>query len=136
MKGLTTFFNRPLPPESGIVTREALGIPSFKSIAAAALRRQSAARAGQAESDQATSVELSCEALYLVPQTLYKIHPEFDRIVAGVLKADPWGCVIFIRAVEALTTQALARRMSRTLRAARIRPERVLFIRRRVVFLL
>jgi tetratricopeptide (TPR) repeat protein len=35
--------------------------------------------------------------LYSVPQTLYKLHPDFDRIIAGVLAADPKGLVVALR---------------------------------------
>lgn len=73
---------------------------------------------------------LSCEALYLVPQTLYKLHPDFDRLVAGVLKADVSGCVVFIEAFEAATTEGLARRMSNALLEAGVGFDRVTFIRR------
>lgn len=71
---------------------------------------------------------LSCEALYLVPQTLYKLHPDFDLLVAGVLTLDQSGCVVFIQAVEASMTDGLARRISGTLSAAGVRPERVILV--------
>lgn len=76
------------------------------------------------------AVPPTCGALYLVPQTLYKLHPDFDRLVAGVLSADPSGCAVFIRAVEAYMTERVARRMSRTLLAAGVERERVVFVPR------
>jgi protein O-GlcNAc transferase len=37
------------------------------------------------------------EHLYLCPQTLFKIHPEFDELIAGILRRDPLGRVLLIR---------------------------------------
>lgn len=70
----------------------------------------------------------SCGALYLVPQTLYKLHPDFDRLVAGVLNLDRSGCAVFIRAVEASMTDMLVQRMSRTLSSAGVGSERIVFV--------
>ncbi|CAM9840836.1 unnamed protein product, partial [Hapterophycus canaliculatus] len=72
----------------------------------------------------------SCGALYLVPQTLYKLHPDFDNLVAGVLTLDPSGCVALIKALETSMTDKLARRMSGALSAAGVRPERLVFVPR------
>lgn len=73
---------------------------------------------------------LSCAALYLVPQTLYKLHPDFDRLVAGVLSLDRSGCVVFIRAVEASMTEMLAQRITESLYDAGVGAERVIFVPR------
>jgi predicted O-linked N-acetylglucosamine transferase (SPINDLY family) len=35
--------------------------------------------------------------LYLCPQTLFKMHPDFDEILRGILERDPAGYVIVIR---------------------------------------
>jgi CRISPR-associated protein Csy1 len=35
--------------------------------------------------------------LYLCPQSLFKIHPDNDRLFAGVLAADPQGTLVFFR---------------------------------------
>ena len=37
------------------------------------------------------------EHLYLCPQTLFKIHPQFDELLAGILRRDPQGRVVLIR---------------------------------------
>ena len=66
----------------------------------------------------------------MVPQALFKLHPDFDRLVVGVLRADPSGCVVFIRAADASMTEALVQRMSRTVFGAGVLPERVVFVRR------
>ena len=34
--------------------------------------------------------------LYLCPQTLYKFHPDFDEMIAGILYGDPCGQVVLI----------------------------------------
>lgn len=145
MKGLTTRFARPPPPEPGVVTRDSLGIPPrpdptrfpgevpdnppLSASSPPALRNDGG---GNAVAFNGTR---TCGALYLVPQTLYKIHPDFDRLVAGVLRKDLLGCVVFIQAFEAEVTQGLAIRMSATLRAEGVvEPERTIFIRRWVKF--
>lgn len=145
MKGLTTRFARPPPPEPGVVTRNSLGIPprpdptrvpgevpddaSLSASSPPALRNDGGGKAVTFNGAR------TCGALYLVPQTLYKLHPDFDRLVAGVLRKDLSGCVVFIQDFEAEVTQGLARRMSATLRAEGvIEPERAIFIRRWVKF--
>lgn len=157
MKGLTTRFDRPAPPKPGLITRETLGIPhrplvpgdaqqypGLATTAAEAAAAAAAAAEAFRKSDETERVipdgeqqmlSSSCGALYLVPQTLYKIHPDFDRLVAGVLSLDRFGCVVFIRALETSTTEALVRRMSRTLFDAGVGSERVVFVPRWVVLL-
>ena len=38
--------------------------------------------------------------LYVCPQTLYKIHPEFDSLLAAILRGDPAGQVVFIEGMH------------------------------------
>lgn len=141
MEGLTTFFRRPPPPEPGLVTREALGIPLRRATDTRVAKKgdfataEAAATAagGVAGAGRGAPSSPSCGALYLVPQTLYKLHPDFDRLVAGVLRADLAGCAVFIRASEPSITEGLARRMESSLRAAGVAPERVVFVPRWVV---
>lgn len=122
MEGLTTRFDRPPPTVPGLVTREKLGIPPPPT-----------ARIPPALRDGGDgSPETRCGALYLVPQTLYKLHPDFDRLVAGVLRGDPSGCAVFIQALDAPTTEGIARRLSRALADAGVAPERAVFVRRSV----
>lgn len=131
MEGLTTRFTRPAPPKPAVVTRETLGIPRQPPPISAAggigVPDDGVAERGDGEHGQ---LPPSCGALYVVPQTLYKLHPDFDRLVAGVLSADLSGCVVFIRAVEATTTESVARRMSRALLAAGVAAERIIFVPR------
>lgn len=139
MKGLTTRFTRPPPPKSGLVSRESLGIPPRplsppgSAPPAFGLDTETASTSSRNDlPEDLASRSLSCEALYLVPQTLYKLHPDFDTLVAGVLKADVSGCVVFIRAFETVTTEALVGRMSKALLAAGVGFERAIFIGRYV----
>jgi predicted O-linked N-acetylglucosamine transferase (SPINDLY family) len=34
--------------------------------------------------------------LYICPQTVFKIHPDFDPILAGILRRDPQGVIVLI----------------------------------------
>ncbi len=55
--------------------------------------------------------------LYLVPQTLYKLHPDFDGLLAEILRKDPKAVVAFPEAQLGEWTEALERRWNRTLTA-------------------
>ncbi|CAM9573588.1 unnamed protein product, partial [Phaeothamnion confervicola] len=88
MRGLTTKFRPPIAPAPA-ATRASLGVP----------------------------VAACTAALYLVPQTLYKMHPDFDRLLAGVLRRDPSGCVVMPQAQEGAWTDQLRARMQLSLSA-------------------
>lgn len=64
--------------------------------------------------------------LYLCPQSLFKLHPAFDRQLAAVLAGDPEGHVVFIDTfgIEALRDK-LTRRFRRALGEG---AERVVFV--------
>jgi protein O-GlcNAc transferase len=34
--------------------------------------------------------------VYLCPQSLFKLHPDFDAVLAGILSRDPAGCVVLV----------------------------------------
>ena len=53
--------------------------------------------------------------LYGCPQTLFKIHPDFDQALAGILDADPQGFLVFIEGRVSRWTDNLKRRFRRTL---------------------
>lgn len=128
MKGLTTHFARPPPPEPGLVSRQNLDTTPLPSLS---LPPGGDSNATNAKTESGDNPGASgCGGLYLVPQTLYKLHPDFDRLVAGVLEADRTGCVLFIRAEQAVLEERLARRMTRVLLATGVSPERVLFVPR------
>lgn len=118
MKGLTTSFSRPAsPPGHETVTRELLGIPTTPGQIGGGARGLPEGTVG-------------CSALYLVPQTLYKLHPAFDGLVVGILKTDLEGCAVFIRAADDTITDRVRRRMMQRLRQAGVSTERLVFVRR------
>jgi len=53
--------------------------------------------------------------LYVCPQTLFKIHPDFDALIAGILARDPRGLVVLINGQFREFTRALRARFERTL---------------------
>jgi predicted O-linked N-acetylglucosamine transferase (SPINDLY family) len=63
--------------------------------------------------------------LYLCPQTLFKLHPDFDRLLRGILERDPRGYLVLVRGQYAEWEAALRERFAVTLGAL---SERVLFI--------
>lgn len=63
--------------------------------------------------------------LYLCPQSLFKLHPEFDAILARILEADPAGQIVLIQGGHPHWTQLLRQRFSQTLDS---HSERVIFL--------
>ncbi len=63
--------------------------------------------------------------LYLCPQTLFKVHPEFDAMLAGILRADPRGVVALIRSKVSNWVELLAARFRRTMPDV---AERIVFV--------
>jgi predicted O-linked N-acetylglucosamine transferase (SPINDLY family) len=63
--------------------------------------------------------------LYVCPQTLFKLHPEFDAILKGILERDPRALVVLIAGQFQEFTDRLRERFRRTLGA--LEP-RVLFV--------
>jgi len=53
--------------------------------------------------------------LYLCPQNLRKVHPDFDDVLGGILRADPKGIAAFVHDRAPLFGAALQRRWQRTL---------------------
>src|SRR5262249_32836663 len=53
--------------------------------------------------------------LYGCPQMLQKFHPEFDELIAGVLRADPRGQLITIRGLNRHWDELLLSRFARTM---------------------
>jgi CRISPR-associated protein Csy1 len=54
--------------------------------------------------------------LYLVPQSLFKIHPDNDELIARVLAGDPNGFAVFFAATHDGVTQAFGQRLGVTFR--------------------
>jgi protein O-GlcNAc transferase len=55
--------------------------------------------------------------LYLCPQTLFKLHPDFDEILQGILTRDPNGLVVLIEYLFRQNGDELRARFARTLPA-------------------
>ena len=53
--------------------------------------------------------------LYVCPQTLYKLHPDFDALLAGILAQDPQGIIVLIEGQFRAFTELLRSRFQRTL---------------------
>jgi CRISPR-associated protein Csy1 len=56
------------------------------------------------------------KTIYLVPQSLFKIHPDNDALIADVLARDPDGAALFFASSHELHTQAFAGRLAAELK--------------------
>jgi predicted O-linked N-acetylglucosamine transferase (SPINDLY family) len=68
--------------------------------------------------------------IYLVPQSLFKIHPDNDEAIARVLERDPRGVALMFASHQDNVTQEFAQRLNRSLQP------RGLDIHDRVIFLM
>jgi len=67
--------------------------------------------------------------LYLVPQSLFKIHPENDALLAEVMARDPDGRLVFFAAPYDTVTAAFQARLTATLASHGLRlEERAIFL--------
>lgn len=66
-------------------------------------------------------------AIYLCPQSLFKIHPEFDELLAEILRRDPTGQIVFIDGMYSNWTKLLRQRFERTIAESQ---GRILFLQR------
>lgn len=55
--------------------------------------------------------------VYLCPQSLFKLHPDFDMLLASILARDPQARIVFVASRHAAWNEQLQRRFSRTLGA-------------------
>jgi predicted O-linked N-acetylglucosamine transferase (SPINDLY family) len=53
--------------------------------------------------------------LYLCPQNLCKVHPDFDELVAGILERDPLGRVVFFQGAELHWGEVLETRLRQSI---------------------
>ncbi len=60
--------------------------------------------------------------LYVCPQSLFKIHPDNDRIYLDLMDADPQAVVVFFQAAAAAVTRDFADRLGRQMAARGIAP--------------
>ncbi|GMH71477.1 hypothetical protein TL16_g05659 [Triparma laevis f. inornata] len=98
MEGLTTHFMPPMAPRAN-VDLAYFGLPTDPS-----------------------------KNIYLCPQTLYKLHPDFDALIVNILKLDVNGIVVFPVAVKVEWTEFLMERMLGG-EAGEFR-DRIIFVRR------
>jgi predicted O-linked N-acetylglucosamine transferase (SPINDLY family) len=71
-----------------------------------------------ASSAERASFSLPVDAtLYVCPQTLYKLHPEFDEILRGILDRDARGLVVLISGQFQEFTDRLSERFENTMPA-------------------
>jgi protein O-GlcNAc transferase len=55
------------------------------------------------------------ERFYLCPQTLYKLHPDFDAIIGGLLRDDPAGRLVLIEGKSAQWGRQLRQRLAHSI---------------------
>jgi predicted O-linked N-acetylglucosamine transferase (SPINDLY family) len=53
--------------------------------------------------------------IYICPQTLFKFHPDFDEILAGILRRDPDGVLVLIEGPHLEWTARLRRRFGESI---------------------
>jgi len=63
--------------------------------------------------------------LYVCPQTLFKLHPDFDAMLKGILERDARGRLVLIQAAVGAWNEQLLARFQRTMPAV---ADRVLFL--------
>lgn len=60
--------------------------------------------------------------LYACAQSLFKVHPEMDAILADIVSRDPEGVLVFFQAPARRVTESLAARMQHALAARGVSP--------------
>lgn len=65
--------------------------------------------------------------LYLCPQSLFKLHPDFDAILGGILRRDPTGYLALLQGPHSTWTERLRQQMASTLPDVR---DRIYLVRR------
>jgi predicted O-linked N-acetylglucosamine transferase (SPINDLY family) len=65
--------------------------------------------------------------IYLCVQNLYKLHPDFDQLILGILEADPWALIYLVEGREKSWTELLQQRFQKVLKQ---QAERVKFLSR------
>lgn len=63
------------------------------------------------------------KTLYLCPQSLFKIHPDNDALLAHILERDPDGVIVLFAGRHTNITNALFARLSQALRARGLEPQ-------------
>jgi predicted O-linked N-acetylglucosamine transferase (SPINDLY family) len=65
--------------------------------------------------------------LYVCPQSLYKLHPDFDPLMSGILQADPQAKLVFFEGFHPRFKEDLLARWQRTLPTGH---DRIVFLNR------
>ena len=65
--------------------------------------------------DRAEFGALAGQRVYFCPQTLFKVHPDFDPALAAILRRDPAGIVVLLEGSVTDWTAALRRRFSQSM---------------------
>jgi predicted O-linked N-acetylglucosamine transferase (SPINDLY family) len=68
--------------------------------------------------------------LYLCPQSLFKVHPDNDALLAAVLAADPAGRLVFIEDQDPPLTRDFRERLARSFASHGVEEGRAVFIGR------
>jgi protein O-GlcNAc transferase len=66
--------------------------------------------------------------LYACPQLIFKIHPDFDPILADLLRRDPRGVVILVEGIPGVESQRMALLRERLARVAPDVVDRIVFL--------
>ncbi len=66
--------------------------------------------------------------LYLFPQSLFKIHPENDQLLAEVLRRDPQGMLVMFESRNRFAQATFRARLDRALEEFGVAPDRVLML--------
>ncbi|QJR16464.1 tetratricopeptide repeat protein [Usitatibacter palustris] len=84
---------------------------------------------GAADGDRASAGLPEGRRLYLVPQSVFKIHPDNDALIAEVLARDPQGTVVMFKANHPALGEALVARLAPHFEARGMEvDERVVFL--------
>ena len=101
--GMTTIFPRPEPPLS---KSEMIGLNSFKDsqgqINALPSKREFLVHFIP-ELDKSLPQENEIFRIYSIPQTLYKVHPDFDEFIKSILTLDTSGFIAVPRGLSGST---------------------------------
>ena len=66
-------------------------------------------------------------AAYLCPQALFKIHPDFDAMLAGIQRADPTGVILLM---PDFRSKEIGEALTRRLAAAGVATDRLIWVNR------
>ena len=53
--------------------------------------------------------------IYICAQSIFKLHPDFDKVIGDILREDPKGIVVFLQGRRPSWTQLLRNRLEQSL---------------------